>query len=145
MNVLFENVPDPMKEGLDQLVKKALSQLKECVNEVVSNIQQDYLPLLNDFVKNMTGEMQGIAYGDEVDVLEMKSLIEFAKKYIVPNSNEIVAIKINEPDGYYVYMAYSNNRQLLPVVDNRYLIIKAGKLAKEVEELFANSNLVILK
>ena len=89
--------------------------------------------------------MKGIAFGKEVDVLDMPTLVDFAKKYIVKSSNETVAMKVMQDDCYFIYLAYSKDRQLLPTQDNKYVIIKAQTLAKEVEELFAESELVILK
>lgn len=54
-------------------------------------------------------------------------------------------MKTKQEDGYFIYLAYSKDRKLLPVANNKYLIIKAQALAKEVEDLFAESELIILK
>lgn len=142
MKIFSENDPSL---GVDDIVEDAVKQLYDFGKKVVANIKNDYLPLLDDFIKNMTGEIKGVTVGKEVDELDMETLIDFAKKYIVPNSNEIVAINTRKEDEFFIYLAYSKDRQLLKIEDNKYLIIKAKSLSKEVEQLFEESGLIILK
>ncbi|MCR5568054.1 MAG: hypothetical protein K6G31_02140 [Paludibacteraceae bacterium] len=129
--------------GKNNMVEIAIELLKDLGNELI--VKNDYAPLLNDFIKNMSGEIKGIAVGKEVEVLDMNTLVEFSKKYIVANCNEIVAINTMKDGESYVYLAYSKDRNLLPIENNKYLIIKAKSLSKEVESLFEESSLVILK
>lgn len=145
MNIISENVLDTSIEKVEQMVEEAINKLVEYGGKIVDKVQTEYMPLLNDLVKNLTGEMKGVAFGKEVGMLDMSTLVGFAKKYIVPKSNEIVAMKVKQPDCNLIYLAYSRDRQLLPNADNKYLIIKAQTLTKEVEELFVESELVILK
>lgn len=142
MKIFSENDPSL---GVDDIVEDAVKQLYDFGKKVVANIKNDYLPLLDDFIKNMTGEIKGVTVGKEVDELDMETLIDFAKKYIVPNSNEIVAINTRKEDEFFIYLAYSKDRQLLKIEDNKCLIIKAKSLSKEVEQLFEESGLIILK
>lgn len=129
--------------GNNNMVEFAIELLKDLGNELI--VKNDYAPLLNDFIKNMSGEIKGIAVGKEMEVLDMNTLVEFSKKYIVANCNEIVAINTMKDGESYVYLAYSKDRNLLPIENNKYLIIKAKSLSKEVESLFEESSLVILK
>lgn len=145
MNIISENVLETSMEKVEQMVEEAIGRLVEYGGKIVDEVQKEYMPLLEDLVKNFTGEMKGVAFGKEVGMLDMPTLVSFAKKYIVPKSNEIVAMKVKQADCYYVYLAYSKDRQLLPTTDNKYVIIKAQTLAKEVEDIFAESELVILK
>lgn len=145
MNIISETVLDTSIEKVEQMVEEAIGQLIEYGGKVVDEVQKEYMPLLEDLVKNFTGEIKGLAFGKEVDMLDMSTLVSFAKKYIVQNSNEIVAMKVKQDDSCFIYLAYSKDRQLLPTTDNKYIIIKAQTLSKEVEELFVESELVILK
>lgn len=145
MNVVSENIIDTSIEQIDEMIEVAIDKLIEHGGKIVGKIQKEYMPLLDDMLKNLSGELKGYAFGKEVGLLDMKTLVDFAKSYIVPMSNEIVAIKTKQSDGFYVYLTYSRDRQLLPTKDNKYLIIKAQALAKDVEKLFAESELVILK
>ena len=54
-------------------------------------------------------------------------------------------MKVIEEDAILIYLAYSYDRQLLPPSDNNYLIIKSNSLDSDVEDLFNNSDLIILK
>lgn len=141
MEILFEAVM-PMVE---KIIEQGVEILRKKGEEIIHEVTEEYLPLVEDFIKNMTGEIQGKAFGKEVDVLDMVTLVDFAKKYIVNGSNEIVAIRSKEADGYFIYLAYSQDRELIEMDKNRYLIIKAKQLADDVNQLFNESELIILK
>lgn len=145
MDIISENVMDASFEKVEQMVEDAIGRLAEYGGKVVNEIKNEYMPLLGDMVKNFTGEIKGVAFGKEVDMLDLPTLVAFAKKYKVSNSNEIVAMKVKQQDGYFIYLTYSRDRQLLPITDNKYIIIKAQSLVKEVEDLFTESELIILK
>ena len=145
MNIISENVLDASMEKIEQVIQQAINCLIEHGSKIVDEVKKEYVPLLDDFVKNLKGDIKGVALGKEVDVLDMQALVSFAKNYIVSESNEIVAMKTKQEDGYFIYLAYSKDRKLLPVANNKYLIIKAQALAKEVEDMFAESELIILK
>ncbi len=145
MDIISENVLDAPVASIEQMLEEAISQLAEYGAKVVDEVLKEYMPLLKDVVNNLTGQMKGFAFGKEVEVLDMQTLVGMAKKYIVPKSNEIVAIKVKQEDGCFIYLAYSRDRELLPAAENKYVIIKAQSLAKDVEDLFAESELVILK
>lgn len=141
MEILNEDL-NPMVE---RIINSGIEILKRKGREVIYEVKKEYLPLVEVFVKNMTGEIKDKAFGKEVDVLDMATLVDFAKKYIVNGSNEIVAIRKEEANGWFVYMAYSQNRKLIDVEKNNFLIIKANSLADDVNNLFEESELVILK
>ena len=145
MEIVSENVLDASFVKVEQFVEDAISRLAEYGGKMVNEIKNEYMPLFGDMVKNFTGEIKGIALGKEVDMLDMPTLVAFAKKYKVSDSNEIVAMKVKQQDGYFIYLTYSRDRQLLPIADNKYIIIKAQSLVKEVEDLFTESELIILK
>lgn len=136
---------DTSFEKVEQMVGEAINVLVEIGRKKMDEVLKEYTPLLEDLVKNLTGEMKGIAFGKEVDMLDMPTLVKIAKQYIVPKSNETIALKVQQGDCYFIYLAYSKDRQLLPSSDNKYVIIKAQALEKEVDELFSNSELIILK
>lgn len=145
MDIISETIIDASMEKVEKIVEEGTRRLIEYGSKIVEEVYKEYMPLLDDLVKNLSGEIKGIAFGKEVDMLDMPTLVLYAQKYIVPNSNETVAMKVKQADNYFVYLAYSKDRQLLPVADNKYVIIKAQTLSKEVEDLFENSELVILK
>ena len=145
MDVINKKISCDVVEQLKPLAEEALSFLKQNAGELLSKVTTDVTPVLEGMIKNLTGELKGIAYGKEVDQLDMTTLVAFAKEYIVKNSNEIVVMRVKEENSVFIYLAYSRNRELLPNDVNRYLIIKAQSLAPVVEDLFKESELVILK
>ena len=136
---------DEVVDKLKPLATEALEFLKKNAGELIKNVTADVTPVLEGMIQNLTGELKGIAYGKEVELLDLATLVGFAKEHIVKNSNEIVVMRVKEETCYYIYLAYSRDRELLPSDTNRYLIIKAQALAPEVDNLFKDSELIILK
>ena len=145
MEILKESLFEAAMPLVEKIIEQGVEILRKKGEEIIHEVTEEYLPLVEDFIKNMTGEIQGKAFGKEVDVLDMVTLVDFAKKYIVNGSNEIVAIRSKEADGYFIYLAYSQDRELIEMDKNRYLIIKAKQLADDVNQLFNESELIILK
>lgn len=145
MEILNECLFEAAMPLVEKIIEQGVEILRKKGEDIIHEVTEEYLPLVEDFIKNMTGEIQGKAFGKEVDVLDMVTLVDFAKKYIVNGSNEIVAIRSKEADGYFIYLAYSQDRELIEMDKNRYLIIKAKQLADDVNQLFNESELIILK
>ena len=144
MNVINNNILDGAVD-VAKVAKVAINFLKEHAEALYNKVKDEYAPLLGDFVKNMTGEIKGTAYGKEVDQLDLATLLAFAKEHIVARTNEVATMRVKEDNGWFIYLAYAKDRELLPSDTNRYLIIKANSLAQDVEDLFKESELVILK
>lgn len=145
MEIISQNIIDSSSEKMEGFVNEAIDHLAEYGAKMVEEVKKEFMPLLEDLLKNLTGEIKGFAFGKEVETLDLQTFVGFAKKYIVKKSNEIVAVKVKQNDTFLIYLAYSFDRQLLPVSENRFVIIKAKTLSKEVENLFAESEVVILK
>ena len=81
---------------------------------------------------------------ETVDVLTVRDLVEFSKKHMVVGSNGVVAIKKPKDDTIFVFLAYVENRELIPEDRNHYVVIEAKSLADDTNELFGDLDLVIL-
>ncbi|HBJ77322.1 MAG TPA: hypothetical protein DDY68_06085 [Porphyromonadaceae bacterium] len=145
MKIGTENVLDTTLKEVGKLVETAIGSLGKYADQFTEKVQKEYLPLIEELVKDINGGFKGCTFGKEVEELDMATIIAFIKEYMVEKSNEVVALKTKQEEGYYLYLAYSKDRDLLPKEENKYLIIKAKTLSKEVEELFVNSECVILK
>ena len=82
----------------------------------------------------------------EKELMNKANLIEIAKQNIVPNSNEVLAM-LNDKgkNAYYLYLAYSKDKEMLPQEENNYVIIKAEGVTKDLQSLFDGHELIILK
>lgn len=145
MEIINKSMIDGVVESLKPLADEALNYLKQNAGDLISKVTAEVAPVFEGLVKNLTGEMKGIAYGKEVDQLDLATLVKFAKDHIVKDSNEIVVMRMKEADSNFIYIVYSRDRELLPNDVNRYLIIKTKTMAQEVEDLFMDSELIILK
>lgn len=132
-------------DSIKSMASFALERLKEKSKVIINEVKADLLPVLDDFIKDISGENKGQVFGMEVEELDLATLVTFAKDHIVQGSNEIVAIRNKDNDEYFIYLAYSFERQVFDPEKNRYLIIKAKSLTEEVNNLFNESELIILK
>ena len=80
------------------------------------------------------------------ELVNKADLIEIAKQNIVPNSNEVL-VMLNDKgkNAYYLYLAYSKDKEMLPQEENNFIIIKADGLTKDLQSLFDGHELIILK
>jgi hypothetical protein len=79
------------------------------------------------------------------ELLKKEDITEAAKNNIVPNSNMVAALLEKKEDIYIVYLAFLRDKELLPLNENRYVVIKAEGLSRDVETLFDGQSLVVLK
>lgn len=141
---------DSSLNGVEEMIKDAFTFLATATVGLLETLRTEFKPIADSFISNVRGNTDNggckvTSFGKEVETLDMNTLIGFGKQHIVVGSNEIVAMKVAQPLGYYVYLAYSKDKELLPVQNNVYLIIKTKSLASDVENLFAESEVVILK
>ena len=117
---------------VDTTLKPLAEEFTRILNELFGNqdVQQE-LP------KNMK------VY--DVDIISKDKLVEIARECMVPNCNEVAAMKKNGK-GYecIIYLAYSKDKELLPQEKNFYVIINAKESSKSVDELFGKTELIIL-
>ena len=130
-------------EGVKVLIEQAAQILKEEGRKLAEKANE-YVPLVEDMISNLKGDIEGIAYGEEVETVDVKTIAKFAKKYMVNGSNNVAVCKQHYLDGYYLYLAYAKDKELLPIKENAYVIIKAQTLTKDVEDLFGDSSVVII-
>lgn len=82
----------------------------------------------------------------EKELIDKTNLFEIAKQNIVPNSNEVLAIFNDKgKNAYYLYLAYSKDKEMLPQEENNFIIIKAEAVSKDLQSLFEGHELIILK
>ena len=133
-------------EGTKSLIGKAVEQLKDYIqnSDLLKKVKVAYLPILQELLKNFMNETEIDIFGEEVTTLTIEQLVNIAKKYMVSDANEIVVIKKQESDATILYLSYAKDRELIERGKNKYIIIKATELTKEVSELFTESDLIIL-
>ena len=118
---------------VEETLKPLAEEFKRILAEIFGNPEE-----LQELPKNMK------VYN--VDIISKDKLAEIAHECIVPNCNEVAAIK-KDGNGYecIIYLAYSKNRELLPQEKNFYVIINAKETSKSIDELFGKNELIILK
>ena len=141
-----------MNELLKNVIETVTPEVKKQFSLLVKKIGER----LVDLFKNTN--WKEILFGDpdfpndiniipiEKEFLTKEALLEIAKQHIIPNSNEVLAMIGKESSKhYYIYLAYSKDREMLPQEENNFVIIKTDGLSKDVHDLFNQHELIILK
>lgn len=97
------------------------------------------------FIDSFKTALKMTIHNEDCVVLDMKLLTEISRRYRISCSNGVAAMKVIKENYNIVYLAYVKDRELLPVEDNHYVVIKATALTPEVISLFDGHELVILK
>lgn len=97
------------------------------------------------FIDSFKTALKMAIHNEDCVVLDMKLLTEISRRYRMSCSNGVAAMKVIKENYNIVYLAYVKDRELLPVEDNHYVVIKATALTPEVISLFDGHELVILK
>ncbi len=119
--------------------------IEEATEKAVNGLKDNHDSLKNGFVSGFKSSDSSNTKLESIDTLDKSKLVEIAKKYIVSGATEVAAYKSETEDAYVVYLAYTNNRELLDADRNCYVIIKSNALAKDVAKLFGEEKLIILK
>ena len=143
MNELIENVIFELKV---QLVEELLPYMKEQAEKVFKDLKKEMIPVMRDLVDSFKdGNRKTDTIMIQETLLNKEKLISIAKKNIVSGATEVVAYKTSKADSFIVYLAYSTEKELLPVEQNRYVIIKAEAVSCDINSLFGENKLIILK
>lgn len=143
MNDLIESLIFELKV---QLVEELLPYVKEQAEKVFKDLKKEMIPVMKDLVNSFKdGKEKTDTIMIQETLLNKKRLIAIAKEHLVVGATEVVAYKTSKLDYFIVYLAYSKDKELLPVEQNRYIIVKAEALSGDINSLFGENKLIILK
>jgi len=126
-------------------IKAAIESIRQKGETMLKTIKEEYWPLVQSMFNSIKGDLGMNIFGEEVEVLEQAQLISIAKQYMPKGCNEVVVLRKPEPECIILFVSFAVNRSLLEQNQNNYIIIKSAKLAEEVDALFKDSELIILK
>ena len=130
---------------MQEVINSAFSALWERLQEtLLSSVEEKAKEILSKFTEGFKKDNHKI-FTESVENLNKAKLVEIAAKYKVEGSTEVAAYKVATDDEYIIYLAYTNNRELLDSQVNNYVIIRSESLAREVEKLFNNDKLILLQ
>jgi hypothetical protein len=138
MNVNSES----LKQILEMLRDALEPIIRDKIEEVKVKIKDEYIPKLKEFVEDIL-KSKNVKY-ESVDVLSKSDLISLIRLNRVNGSDGVAAFKQQKDEKMFVYLAYCKDRDLLPEETNCYIVIEANSLNDDVNELFNESDLIIL-
>lgn len=130
---------------MQDLVIDALSQLfqtfQEKLTETIGHaVKESFAKFANGFKKSDANIIT-----EQVDTLNKQTLVDIAARHRAEGSTEVAAYKVTSDDDYIIYLAYTKDKELLDTAVNNYIIIRSASIARDVEKLFNNDQLIILK
>lgn len=138
MNVNSES----LKQILEMLRDALEPIIRDKIEEMKVKIKDEYIPKLKEFVEDIL-KSKNVKY-ESVDVLSKSDLISLIRLNRVNGSDGVAAFKQQKDEKMFVYLAYCKDRDLLPEETNCYIVIEANSLNDDVNELFNESDLIIL-
>ena len=131
-----------LKEKWSPILGFEEKELLDRIKKLGGKIENDVIPMVSSFFKNLFSSKNITSVNEEF--LTLPRLVEISKKYIVEYATEAAAYKQMKDETFFVYLAYCKDGELISQESNHYVIIKSEGLSKEVKDLFANSDLVVL-
>lgn len=144
MNIL--ELAKPIADSLAKLKEQFLPTLgknEELIKNLGKKVKEEIVPMASEFFKNLFGTDN--IFVEKTDILTIEKIVEISKKYLVEGSDEVAAYKQLKDDTFFVYLAYCKDGDLIAEEANKYIIIEADGLAKDVKELFVESDIVVLR
>ena len=141
---MYEDVLESAMDYIRTLLQEELlDTVKKKIDEVLPKIKKEMVPTIKKFVKDLLSSKSTTAL--VLDSLSMPELLQVARKNIVAGANGFVVFRAEKDNKCFIYLANCKDRELLDESINKYIIIQADSLSKEVEELFGETDLIILQ
>ena len=132
-------------EGCIKVFKTLAPIFVEEAKNAASEIMEDAAKQWNSFVEECSKDPQRNVTCQEFELLNSSKLITIAKENKVEGANEVYAWKKQGKQNYFVYLAYGKDQEMFEQDKNKFLVLKAEGLSRDLENLFEESELVILK
>ena len=136
---------DKVEDSWGEIKEAVTPDIENAKKEIKEHFQKSFL----EFRKKINATSVDNVTMYEVETLTSTEMLKHAKAHIVKGANMVAAYKqeglIKDKKVYLINFAYGKDRALLEDKDNHYVIIKANMLDNDVDNLFKESELVILK
>lgn len=141
---MYEEVLESAMDYIRTLLQEELlDAVKKKIDEVLPKIKKEMIPTIKKFAKDLLSSKSTTTL--VVDLLTMPELLQVARKNIVAGANGFVAFRAEKGGKSFIYLANCKDRELLDEPINKYVVIQSASLSKEVEELFGDTDLIILQ
>lgn len=114
---------------------------KKAIDEIAKNTKEQ----VNEFIEEINTEKVENVDFREVELLNSSKLITLAKENVVDGANEVYVWKKTYESGIYINLAYGKDQELLEKDKNKFIILKVEALSADLLNMFAKSELIILK
>lgn len=82
---------------------------------------------------------------EKIETLRMSDLTSVVRAYMPKNANAVAACYSKPKDAYRLTLTFLNGKEILPKEENKLIVITAEFMSREIENLFDNRSVIILK
>lgn len=142
------------KQKLEQLLNELKDYIKELSpvirdewNVCKEGVKSDFLEQLENFdsiVEKLSRESDNIIY-EKFDTIGTPALIAIIKEHKVEGSNECYVWKKQIENKLFLYISYGKDQNLITKENNLFIVLQADSLSEDLQNMFEESELVILK
>ncbi|MBD5403140.1 hypothetical protein HDR58_10170 [bacterium] len=130
-----------MHEAIINAIQPLLDSLQdEAFNTAIESVKKIFTKL-GEGLKQSNAKIINI----DVEAINKDILVEIASKHRVEGCSEVAAYKTATDDEYFIYLAYTKDKELLDESLNNFVVIRCESIARDVEKLFKDEQLIILK
>ena len=142
------------KQKLDQLLNEFNDYIEELLPIIrdewqvcKEGVKSDVLEQLENFdsiVEEVSRRSDNIIY-EKFDKIDSSALISIIKEHKVEGSNECYVWKKQVGDKLFLYVSYGKDQDLIAKENNLFIVLQADSLSEDLQNMFEESELVILK
>ena len=140
----MESRPQIDSEEVNAYVASLFEALREKSHQAENHVKTEWIPLIKQWIQDVKDMMDPNIKANRLALLSKDVFIGLCKQHRVAGSNGVAVYKEERKGKHYLYFAYLKDKELLPRDTNIYGVIEAENLADDVNNLFVESNLIIL-
>lgn len=82
---------------------------------------------------------------EKIETLRMSDLTEVVRAHMPKNATAVGAYYSKTKEAYQITLTFLKEREILPEEGNKLIVITAEFISREIENLFSNKSVIILK
>ena len=143
LNVAKEYAPQIM-EFLKELAASYGPKIKERVVEMLKHTAEKKAESFFCNINDSSKKNPNILAIQE-EFLTKDKLVQYIKENMIPQADEVATILKKDEKNIYIYTAFLCNGELVHQDENKYIVLVADGISRDIETLFENNKLVVLK
>lgn len=127
------------------LIEELLKEATSLINKASDSIEE-----WTDTIKSSSNPETNIVklpsiVEEIIETLRMSDLTTVVRAHMPKNANAVAAYYSKTKNAYRITLTYLKEREILPKEENKVIVITSEFISREIENLFENRSVIILK